>query len=38
VPDPYDQGPAAFERMLDLVEKGSRLLVPRVAVALGVPG
>jgi protein-tyrosine phosphatase len=37
VPDPYDQGPAAFERMLDLVEKGSRLLVKRVDAALGAP-
>jgi len=34
IPDPYDQGPAAFERMLDLVENGSRLLVRRVAAAL----
>ena len=38
IPDPYDQGPAAFERMLDLVEKGSRLLVKRVAATLGAPG
>ena len=38
VPDPYDQGPAAFERMLDLVEKGSRLLVRRVADALAAAG
>jgi protein-tyrosine phosphatase len=38
VPDPYDQGPAAFERMLDLVERGSRLLVKRVAVALAASG
>ncbi len=27
VPDPYDEGPAAFERMLDLVEEGSRAFV-----------
>ena len=38
IPDPYDQGPAAFERMLDLVEKGSRLLVKRVAATLAAPG
>ena len=38
VPDPFDQGPAAFERMLDLVEKGSRLLVKRFAAILGAPG
>jgi protein-tyrosine phosphatase len=35
VPDPYDQGPAAFERMLDLGEKGSRLLVRRVCEPYG---
>ena len=34
IPDPFDQGPAAFERMLDLVEKGSRLLVKRVGATL----
>jgi protein-tyrosine phosphatase len=38
VPDPYDHGPVAFERMLDLVEKGSRLLVRRVAATLAAPG
>jgi len=38
IPDPYDQGPAAFERMLDLVEKGSRLLVKRVGAALDAQG
>ena len=31
VPDPYDGGPEAFERMLDLVEEGARALVRRLA-------
>lgn len=38
VPDPYDQGSAEFERMLDLIENGSRLLLQRVAATLGAPG
>ncbi len=38
VADPYDQGPAAFERMLDEIEQGCRLLANRVAAALDVPG
>lgn len=38
IPDPFDQGPAAFERMLDLVERGSRLLVKRLAPTLDAPG
>lgn len=31
VPDPYDGGPQAFERMLDLIEDGSRALVQAIA-------
>ena len=33
VPDPYDAGPEAFERVLDLVEAGSRSLLAHLAQA-----
>jgi protein-tyrosine phosphatase len=35
VPDPYDQGPAGFESVLDLVEQASAGLLQRVREALG---
>jgi protein-tyrosine phosphatase len=35
VPDPYDAGPEAFERVLDLVEAGSRSLLAHLAQAAG---
>jgi protein-tyrosine phosphatase len=31
VPDPYDEGPEVFERVLDLVEAGSRAFAARLA-------
>jgi len=37
VPDPFGLGTAAFERVLDLIENGSRLLAGRVAAAPGGP-
>ncbi len=37
VPDPYDEGPEAFERMLDLIEGGSEALAARLAGTLLAP-
>ena len=34
VPDPYDGGPAGFERVLDLVELASAALVEKLVVEL----
>mgnify|MGYP001320452246 CR=1 FL=1 len=37
VPDPYDEGPEAFERVLDLVMAGSNALAARIAADLAAP-
>ena len=35
VPDPYDEGPEAFERVLDLIERASDAFAARLAGELG---
>ncbi|MFO1317180.1 MAG: low molecular weight protein-tyrosine-phosphatase [Burkholderiales bacterium] len=37
VPDPYDEGPEAFEHMLDLIERASEAFTARLAGELGAP-
>ena len=38
VPDPYDEGPEAFEHMLDLVERASEAFAARLVRDLGLAG